>query len=278
MIQKKIYFVCDFVMFSLTDLTLDFPTFDAGWVWLVGAGPGDPCLLTLHAVNALRQADIVIYDALVSPSVIDFAGSFGSELEYAGKRGGKPSPSQRDISLRLIELADSGKRVCRLKGGDPFVFARGGEEAMSLASQKIPFRIIPGISSGIGGLAYAGIPLTHRTINHSVTFLTGHNVDDPSIDWNFLSRSPVLVLYMALSHIQTISSRLISSGRSPSELIAFVCGATTNKQVVHESTLGSVSDGDIPSHLEAPSIIVIGDVVRLREHLNWRPDNSDGTD
>ena len=254
---------------GLTDTGFDFPTFLPGWVWLVGAGPGDPCLLTLHAVNALEQSDVVIYDALVSDSITDMASRCGATLEYAGKRGGKPSPSQRDISLRLIELANENKRVCRLKGGDPFVFARGGEEALTLSAHNIPFRVIPGISSGIGGLAYAGIPLTHRTTNHSVTFLTGHNVEDPTIDWKMLGCSPVLVLYMALAHIETIASRLVTHGRSPDEPIAFVCGATTPTQTVHESTLGVVSSGDIPSDLEAPSIIVIGDVVRLRDNLDW---------
>ena len=141
---------------------------------MVGGGPGDPGLLTLHALNALQQADIIIYDALVDKALLSWTKP-DAEIEYAGKRGGKPSPNQRDISLRLIEFAKAGKRVLRLKGGDPFVFGRGGEEAQTLVQAGIKLRIIPGISAGIWGLAYAGIPVTHRDVNQSVTFLSGHD-------------------------------------------------------------------------------------------------------
>src|SRR5918997_3207389 len=147
-----------------SNLLRDLPVFEPGWVWLGGAGPGDPALLTLHAVNALAHADAVIYDALVDPRILEHARP-GAEVEYAGKRGGKPSPKQRDISLKLIALARAGRRVCRLKGGDPLVFGRGGEEALALVEAGIPFRIVPGVSAGIGGLAYAGIPVTHRDVN-----------------------------------------------------------------------------------------------------------------
>jgi len=149
------------------------PEFLPGWVWLAGAGPGDPGLLTLLAAHALRSADHVVYDALVDEAVLALAGP-GTELEFAGKRGGKPSPKQADISLRLVQLARAGRRVLRLKGGDPFVFGRGGEEALSLVAAGLPFRVVPGVSAGIGGLAYAGLPVTHRDINSVVTFLTGH--------------------------------------------------------------------------------------------------------
>jgi len=151
----------------------DWPELEKGWVWLCGAGPGDAGLLTLHALNALRQADVVIYDALVQEAILEWAPK--AEHIYAGKRGGKPSAIQRDISLQLVDLARAGKRVLRLKGGDPFVFGRGGEEAQTLVQHGIPIRIIPGISAGIGGLAYAGIPVTHRDVNQSVTFVTGHD-------------------------------------------------------------------------------------------------------
>src|ERR1700730_3923963 len=140
---------------------LDLPDFAAGSVWLVGAGPGDPGLLSLLALHALRHADTVVYDALVDPGILQLARA-GAELDYAGKRGGKPSPQQPDITLRLIRLARAGKRVLRLKGGDPFVFGRGDEEALAPAAAGIPFRIVPGVTAGIGGLAYAGIPTTHR--------------------------------------------------------------------------------------------------------------------
>src|SRR5918997_2566155 len=192
------------------ELLNGLPPFEPGWVWLVGAGPGDPGLLTLHAANALAQADVVVYDALVDERVLAFARA-EARIEYAGKRGGKPSPKQRDISLKLIALARAGKRVCRLKGGDPFVFGRGGEEALALVEAGIPFRIVPGVSAGIGGLAYAGIPVTHRDVNHSVTFLTGHDQTGfapASIDWEGVARgAPVIVMYMALKHLGHIAER-----------------------------------------------------------------------
>src|SRR6266853_1542650 len=153
---------------------LGLPDFTPGSVWLVGAGPGDPGLLSALALHALDRADVVVYDALVDPRILALAPA-GAQLDYAGKRGGRPSPSQPDISARLIRLAREGRRVLRLKGGDPCVFGRGGEEALALAEAAIPFRIVPGITAGIGGLAYAGIPVTHRDINSAVTFVTGHS-------------------------------------------------------------------------------------------------------
>ena len=249
----------------------NLPDFQSGWVWLVGAGPGDPGLLTLHAVNALQQADVVIYDALVHEGILDLARS-DAILEYAGKRGGKPSPKQRDISLRLVELAQSGKRVCRLKGGDPFVFGRGGEEALTLVEHSIPFRIVPGISAGIGGLAYAGIPVTHRDTNHNVTFLTGHDaggVVPDAIDWKSVAKgSPVIVMYMAMKHAHNIADKLVAAGRSKDEPIAFVCNATTENMQVHETTLGNIGDLDSLG-LTPPAIVVLGEVVKLRSALDW---------
>ncbi|MFV2038524.1 MAG: uroporphyrinogen-III C-methyltransferase, partial [Paracoccaceae bacterium] len=177
----------------------DWPRFDAGWVWLCGAGPGDPGLLTLHALNALRQADVVVYDALVGASVLNWAAP-GAELVQAGKRGGRPSAKQADISLKLVQLAKAGKRVLRLKGGDPLIFGRGAEEAQTLAENGVPVRIIPGISAGVGGLASAGIALTHRDFNQSVTFVTGHGQTGEtagSPDWGAISRGAgLIVIYM----------------------------------------------------------------------------------
>jgi uroporphyrin-III C-methyltransferase len=248
------------------------PKFEVGHVWLVGAGPGDPGLLTLHAVNALEQADVVVYDALVNEDCLSFANPTAT-LEYAGKRGGKPSPQQRDISLRLVELAHSGKRVLRLKGGDPFVFGRGGEEALTLVEHGVPFRIVPGITAGIGGLAYAGIPVTHRETNQSVTFLTGHDATGlvpDSMDWGSIAKgSSVIVRYMAMKHIGVIASRLIAAGRSKDEPIAFVCNATTGGQQVLETTLGNVEADVQRSGLRPPAIVVVGEVVRLRAALDW---------
>jgi uroporphyrin-III C-methyltransferase len=248
------------------------PELAPGSVWLVGAGPGDPGLLTLHAVNALRQADVIVHDALVNSDCLAMAKN-GVVLEFAGKRGGKPSPKQRDISLRLVELARQGKRVLRLKGGDPFVFGRGGEEALTLVEHGIPFRIVPGITAGIGGLAYAGIPVTHREVNHAVTFLTGHDssgVVPDRINWEGIAKgSPVIVMYMAMKHIGQITANLISAGRSPEEPVAFVCNAATPEQTVLETTLARAQADVAAAGIEPPAIVVVGEVVRLRPALDW---------
>ncbi|MFM2281456.1 MAG: porphyrin biosynthesis protein cobA [Pseudomonadota bacterium] len=248
------------------------PELEPGHVWLAGAGPGDPGLLTLLAVRGLMQADVVVHDALVDESCLKLAGT-GTVFEFAGKRGGKPSPKQRDISLRLVELARAGKRVLRLKGGDPFVFGRGGEEALTLVEHSIPFRIVPGITAGIGGLAYAGIPVTHREVNHAVTFLTGHDssgVVPDRINWRGIAEgSPVIVMYMAMKHVGEITRQLIEAGRSPNEPVAFVCNAATKAQTVLETTLGDAVADMEAAGIEPPAIVVVGEVVRLRTGLDW---------
>ncbi|TCL73890.1 uroporphyrinogen-III C-methyltransferase [Rhizobium sp. BK251] len=250
----------------------NLPVLEPGNVWLVGAGPGDPGLLTLLAAKGLAEADIVVYDALVNEDCLKLARQ-DAALEYAGKRGGKPSAKQRDISLRLVELARAGQRVLRLKGGDPFVFGRGGEEALTLVEYNIPFRIVPGITAGIGGLAYAGIPVTHRDINHAVTFLTGHDssgVVPDAINWEAIGKgSPVIVMYMAMKHIAQISTKLIASGRSPHEPVAFVSNAATDGQKVLETTLGEAAAAVAESRFEPPAIVVVGEVIRLRPSLDW---------
>ncbi|MGV8936877.1 MAG: uroporphyrinogen-III C-methyltransferase [Allorhizobium sp.] len=248
------------------------PAIEPGHVWLAGAGPGDPGLLTLLAAKALGDADVIVHDALVNEACLQLARP-GTVLEFAGKRGGKPSAKQRDISLRLVEHARAGRRVLRLKGGDPFVFGRGGEEALTLIEHGVPFRIVPGITAGIGGLAYAGIPVTHRDINHAVTFLTGHDsaglVPD-RIEWAAIAKgSPVIVMYMAMKHIATISARLIEAGRSPDEPLAFVCNAATAQQSVLETTLGAAEEAAKAAGIEPPAIVVLGEVVRLRPSLDW---------
>lgn len=252
---------------------LSLPAFAPGSVWLVGAGPGDPGLLTLHAVNGLRQADVVVYDALVGGEILDLARP-DCERVYAGKRGGKPSPVQADISQRLVRLAKEGKRVLRLKGGDPFVFGRGGEEALALVAAGVPFRVIPGISAGIGGLAYAGIPVTHRDTNSTVTFVTGHGVGGEvpdGIDWAALAKgAPVIVLYMALKHIGTIAGRLLQHGRAASEPVAVVSQATLPQQTILETTLGACAADIAAAGIEPPCIVVVGEVVRLRSGLDWQ--------
>jgi uroporphyrin-III C-methyltransferase len=249
---------------------LGLPDFETGHVWLVGAGPGDPGLLSILALHALGSADVVVYDALVEPCILRLARP-GAVLDFAGKRGGRPSPTQPDISARLIRLAREDNRVLRLKGGDPCVFGRGGEEALALAAAGVPFRIVPGITAGVGGLAYAGIPLTHRDTNSAVTFLTGHDSDGTvpgGLDWGAIARgAPVLVLYMAARHLPSIVERLMSGGRRSEEPAAIISKATTAEQRIIVSTLGEVATA--AAGIEAPSIVVIGEVVRFHAELDW---------
>lgn len=248
------------------------PEFEPGWVWLVGGGPGDRGLLTLHAVNALRQADAIVYDALVDKALLSFARP-DIIVEYAGKRGGRPSSKQKDINLRLIELAKEGKRVLRFKGGDPFIFGRGGEEALQLVEAGVPFRVVPGITAGIGGLCYAGIPATHRDINQSVTFLTGHDHTGEmptALDWDGIAKgSQVIVMYMAMKHLHGITKKLMDAGRDPEEGAAVICNASTPRQEVLTSTLAHIADDAHNSNMEPPAIVVIGNVVKLRDGLDW---------
>ena len=250
-----------------------WPRLEPGWVWLCGAGPGDPGLLTLHALNALRQAEVIVYDALVEPAILDWAPP-GAERIFAGKRGGKPSPQQRDISLRLVDLARAGRRVLRLKGGDPFVFGRGGEEAQTLVQHGVPIRIIPGISAGIGGLAYAGIPVTHRDVNQSVTFVTGHDQSGNtpgSLNWKAIAEgAQVLVIYMGMKHVAQISGALLDAGRPADEPVAVVSQATTPDQKVLETTLGRMVEDIAGSGMEPPAILCIGRSVLMRQVLDWQ--------
>ncbi|MEM7119825.1 MAG: uroporphyrinogen-III C-methyltransferase [Pseudomonadota bacterium] len=257
---------------SETRRELDLPAFEPGWVWLVGAGPGDPGLITLLAHHGLMTADVVVYDALVDDRILAMART-GAELVYAGKRGGRPSPRQPDISNRLIQLARQGKRVLRLKGGDPLVFGRGGEEALALVAAEVPFRIVPGITAGIGGLAYAGVPTTHRDTNHTVTFVTGHaaggDVPD-TIDWAALARgSGAIVLYMALKHLDHIAGELMIGGLAADTPVAVVSNASTADQRVLETRLSDAADDVVAHDIRAPAIVAIGEIVRLRDGLDW---------
>jgi uroporphyrin-III C-methyltransferase len=243
-------------------------TFEPGTVWLVGAGPGDPGLLTLHAARALAEADVVLHDALVSPEILALAPQ--ARLESVGKRAGGRRTSQLRINERMVRLAREGVRVVRLKGGDPLVFGRGGEEALALAAAGIRFRIVPGISAGIGGTAAAAIPLTHRGLAHSVAFVTGHDANGklPDVDWPALARgADVLVLYMALRRIGGIAVHLRAAGRAAAEPVAFITEATTARQRVAITTLAEAADtaASIPSH--APTLIVVGPVVALQSLL-----------
>ena len=256
----------------MQSLPFDLPKFEPGWVWLAGAGPGDVGLLTLHALNALRQADVLVYDALVGEKIMELVSS-DCELEYAGKRGGKPSPKQKDISLRLVKLAEQGKRVLRLKGGDPFVFGRGGEEAMHLFKAGIPFRIIPGITAGIGGTAYAGIPVTHRDFNSTVTFIAGRGSAGELPErhnWEAIARgSPVIVMYMATKYVREIVDQLINHGRPPDEPVAVITQACLPEQMVLETRLSKCADDIKKNGIKPPALIVVGKVVSLRRYLKW---------
>lgn len=260
------------MMTNFTRAELDFPAFEPGTVWLVGAGPGDPGLVTLLARHALMSADIVVYDALVDERILGLATP-DTVLEYAGKRGGRPSPKQPDISLRLIEHARAGLRVLRLKGGDPFVFGRGGEEALALVAAGIRFRVVPGVTAGVGGLAYAGIPVTHRDTNQAVTFVTGHDMAGElpgALDWNALARgSPVIVFYMALGHLGEIVERLLAGGRRRDEPVAIVSKATTPEQQVVVSQLDEVVELCAAIEIAPPAMVVVGETVALRDRLDW---------
>jgi uroporphyrin-III C-methyltransferase len=249
---------------------LDFPAFEPGTVWLVGAGPGAPGLLPLLGYHALQQADVIVYDALVSEALLALAPA-GTERVYAGKRGGKPSEKQADISLKLVEWARAGRRVLRLKGGDPMMFGRGAEEAMALVAAGIPFRIVPGITAGIGGLAYAGIPATERDTNQAVIFLTGHDETGgvpASVDWGAVANAaPVIVMYMAAKHLGSIAARLIAAGRDPADGVTVVCHATLPAQFVLEATLATVAD--VEPRIETPAVVVLGPVGRFRRDFDW---------
>lgn len=247
----------------------DFPVFERGTVWLVGAGPGGPGLLTLLGYHALGQADVIVHDALVSPALLALAPK-SAKLLFAGKRGGKPSPKQADISLQLVELAKAGKRVLRLKGGDPFMFGRGGEEAGVLAREGINFRIVPGISSGLGGLAYAGIPITHRDTNQAVMFLTGH--DDTGavpqgVDWPAVATAaPVIVMYMAVKHLGSIADKLLAAGRNGDDQVTIVSHIATPQQSLIATTL---AEAHKLTEVPTPAIVILGPVGAYRETLDW---------
>jgi len=255
-----------------------FPDFLPGTVWLAGAGPGDPSLVTLLAHHGLERAEIVIYDALVDERILAMANKTAT-LEYAGKRGGQPSVRQFDISRRLVALARDGKRVLRLKGGDPFVFGRGAQECEALVAAGISFRIVPGITAGIGGLAYAGIPVTSRDTNAAVTFITGHTAsgDVPdTLDWDCLSKgSPVLVIYMGSRHLARISERLMQAGRPSDELVALISKATTPHQKTVTATLGDCVARLKEHDLKPPMLIVVGPTVAYHEKFSGRDHRKD---
>jgi len=253
------------------------PDFPAGEVWLAGAGPGDPRLLTVLALHAIGQADDIVYDALVDRRVLDLRRD-GAELISAGKRGGRPSSQQRDINEVLIERARAGRRVLRLKGGDPFVFGRGWDEASALTQAGIRFRIIPGLTAGLAGAALAGIPATSRDTNHAVVLAAGHRADDgqSSADWEALARlGQPIILYMPMTQLAGITAALMKGGLDAGTPAALLQSATTEDERVVDSTLGGLV-ADARTHgIGSPAIVVIGAVAALRQQVlsglvGWR--------
>ena len=245
-----------------------------GKVYLIGAGPGDPKLLTIRAAEVIGLSDVIVYDYLVNPEILAYSRR-GAELIYAGKRAGEPSISQDQINSLLIGHALEGRMVARLKGGDPFVFGRGGEEAEALVEAGVDWEIIPGISSGIAAAAYAGIPLTHRGYSSSVTFITGHDAlggRKYSDDWQLLAKSDgTIVIYMCAETISSIAHKLVSGGRARSTPIAIIRWATYQHQEVYSGTLEDLIDGVEIGRIkiEPPAIAIVGDVAAFAGKLSW---------
>jgi len=242
-----------------------------GTVYLVGAGPGDPGLLTLRAAELMERADVLVYDALVSPAIMERAPR--AERVYVGKRGGEHSRTQEQINAILVDLASKHATVVRLKGGDPFVFGRGGEEALVLARAGIPFEVVPGVTAGIAAPAYAGIPVTQRGMAASVVFVTGHEdptKPDTDVDWAHLARGVgTVVFYMGVGKMADNFRRLTEHGRSPDTPAAAIEWGTYPRQRTVTGTLETLPEIAKAAKIGAPSLIVVGDVVALRETLGW---------
>ncbi len=247
-------------------MRLDAPL-TPGEVALVGAGPGDASLLTLAAARLIADCDVIVFDALVSDTVMAMADPKAEKIP-AGKRGGRPSTDQKDICETLIRLAKEERRVVRLKGGDPFVFGRGGEESRALVAAGVKFRVIPGITAGVAAPAMAGIPVTDRVVNGSLAFLTGHEALDHSrMDWKALVEAfPVLVFYMGARNLPQIAGKLMDAGLSPETPVGAVNSATLEDEAYCEGTLAEAARGEV--HAKSPSIVIVGEIVS--ERVEWR--------
>lgn len=252
-----------------SDIFPPFPEMAPGEVWLVGAGPGDPRLLTVMAVHALRQANTIVHDALVDPRILRLAAEH-AEIHFAGKRGGRPSSQQRDINELIVAEAKKGRRVLRLKGGDPFVFGRGGEEARALVRAGIPYRVVPGLTAGLAAPALAGIPATSRDTNHAVILAAGHRAagEERAADWEALAATgQPIVLYMALAQLPEIVAAFERGGLRPETPATIISNATGEEERILETRLGRlVSDAKV-SGIEPPAVIVVGANAALRATL-----------
>jgi uroporphyrin-III C-methyltransferase / precorrin-2 dehydrogenase / sirohydrochlorin ferrochelatase len=252
-----------------------------GEVVLVGAGPGDPGLLTLRALRALQNADVIVYDRLVSAEVLDLARR-DAERVYVGKAAGQEHVSQEEINALLVKLAKEGRRVCRLKGGDPFIFGRGGEELEALAAEGVRFEVVPGVTAAAGCAAYAGIPLTHRDHAQALTFVTARYQQDSDerVDWALLARpSQTVVFYMGLGHLEEIIARLREHGAPIERAAAVIEQGTRATQRVVVGSLGDLGDKVRAANVGSPALLIVGEVTRLHETLHWfnstRPDAND---
>lgn len=240
-----------------------------GEAYIVGAGPGDPGLVTIRAQQLISHADVVVYDRLVSEKILDFARK-DAKLVYVGKTANNVTITQTEINELIVAYVRKGRRVCRLKGGDPFVFGRGGEEVQALADAGLPFQVVPGISAALGCAAYAGIPLTHRGLSSSVTFATAKLDGDQAPDWSTLAQpGQTLVLYMSVGSVAETAEQLIEHGIAAKTPVAIVENGTTDQQRVLRGTLATIANDAVEAHIRAPAVIIVGATAGMGEELGW---------